>query len=389
MKSKNLLVVCNNFPDKEDTYVGGIFIKDQIKYLKDYFENVYVISPVAYGVGCLRKVKQEDYEFGNVRVYFPRYFNLPLFYFYARNFWIYLESRAILNLINKKEIKFDLIHAHYIWPSGLVGVELKNKFKVPVVITEHTSRTVYKELKRKNKNYIRALKLSDSIIRVNRKDVPLFIEAGVSPDKVFYIPNGYDGKKFVKIDEKRCRKKLNLPLDKKIILNVGNLYDEVKGHKYLIEAVGKIVNQRKDILCIIVGEGKLRSKLQKLINDLNLNGYVKLVGAKPHDEIPLWMNACDLLVLPSLMESFGLVQIEALACGKPVVAARNSGSEELIVNENLGYLVEPKNPDELAEKTLTALNKEWDEEHILNYVLRFRSKETAKEIFKVYEKLMN
>ena len=86
MEAKNLLVVTNSFPDKENKYVGDVFVKEQVKYLKNYFEKVYVISPVAYGVEYLRKTKHEDHEFDNVQVCFPKYVNLPLFYFYYRDF---------------------------------------------------------------------------------------------------------------------------------------------------------------------------------------------------------------------------------------------------------------------------------------------------------------
>ncbi|PKP59290.1 glycosyltransferase family 4 protein, partial [Candidatus Atribacteria bacterium HGW-Atribacteria-1] len=196
--------------------------------------------------------------------------------------------------------------------------------------------------------------------------------------------NSYDKNIFKPIPED-CKEGLNIPKNKKIILSVGML-EEIKGHEYLIKAMKKVIDKEKDVLCIIVGSGQLKSKLQRLINDLNLNDYVKLVGAKQHDEIPLWMNASDLFVLPSLNESFGIVQIEAMACGKPVVATRNGGSEEIVVNEKLGYLVESKNSDDLAEKILMTLDKEWNKEYILNYVKKFKSDEIAKETIKIYEK---
>ena len=113
-----------------------------------------------------------------------------------------------------------------------------------------------------------------------------------------------------------------------------------------------------------------------------------LVGGKPHSEIPIWMNACDLFVLPSLTESFGVVQIEALACGKPVVATRNGGSEEILTSEEYGLLVEPADPKDLAEKILLALDREWDQEANLAYAEQFTWENIAKEIVDVYEKVL-
>jgi glycosyltransferase involved in cell wall biosynthesis len=85
------------------------------------------------------------------------YEKLPLFYFYGRGFWVYLEKRAILKLIQKEKIKFDLIHAHFTWPSGAVAVVFKKEFKVPVVITEHTSVTFKKVIDKKDSEYVMLL----------------------------------------------------------------------------------------------------------------------------------------------------------------------------------------------------------------------------------------
>jgi glycosyltransferase involved in cell wall biosynthesis len=114
-----------------------------------------------------------------------------------------------------------------------------------------------------------------------------------------------------------------------------------------------------------------------------------LAGGKPHDEIPLWMNACDVFVLPSVRESFGVVQIEAMACGKPVVATLNGGSEEVIISDDYGLLVEPGDPDDLAEKILVALDREWDREEILTYVERFMWENIAEETMGVYTQILD
>jgi teichuronic acid biosynthesis glycosyltransferase TuaC len=113
-----------------------------------------------------------------------------------------------------------------------------------------------------------------------------------------------------------------------------------------------------------------------------------LLGSVPSDILPLWMNACDLFVLPSLSESFGVVQIEALACGKPVVSARNRGSEEVIISDEYGLLVEPADPEDLAEKILVALDRKWDREAILVYAERYTWENLAKEIVGVYAQIL-
>jgi glycosyltransferase involved in cell wall biosynthesis len=177
---------------------------------------------------------------------------------------------------------------------------------------------------------------------------------------------------------------LSLEKERKIILNISRLYEE-KGQKYLIDAMKIMTEKRKDVLCFIGGSGPLKDKLQKQINDSNLQDYVKLIGFVPDELLPIWMNACDVFVLPSLAESFGIVQIEAMACGKPVVATYNGGSEEIITSEDYGFLVGPANPEELTEIVLIALDKEWDGEKILEYAESFVWENITEEILNVYE----
>jgi glycosyltransferase involved in cell wall biosynthesis len=197
------------------------------------------------------------------------------------------------------------------------------------------------------------------------------------------IPNGFNDKLFYSRDSKNCRNTLNLPLDKKIILTVGYLI-EIKGHKYLVDAIGEVVKHRKDILCIIVGSGELKNKLQKQIKKTGLENSIILAGGRPHDEIPIWMNACDVFVLPSLRESFGVVQIEVLACGKPVVSTYNGGSEEIITSKEYGILVEPANSKKLAEAILIALDKDWNNETIKKYAEQYNYERISEEIMKIY-----
>jgi len=394
MKNKNLLIIANSFPHK-NCPTAGTFTKVQVDATAKYFNKVFVICPTPYMPAFISRfqfipsswrkaVNPINYSYNNVSVYFPKFFMLP--FNFSRKKAGEKAYKATLKVISRENISFDIIHAHFIHYAGAVGAKLKEKYKKPLIVTSHEDHDFFIE-QIKSKRSIFVYSAADKILRVNKRDLNELYAVGVDKDKLGHIPNAFDKYRFYPIDKVRCRKNLSLPNDKIVLLNVANL-ETYKGHEYLIKAISNVVSKNNDVLCFIVGNGSLKGKLQKLINNLNLNKYVKLLGEKPHDEIPLWMNACDLFVLPSLSESFGVVQIEAMACGKPVVATRNGGSEEIIVNEKLGYLVEPKNPDEMADKILLALNKKWDKEYILNYAKRFSSDEIAREILKVYEKVM-
>ncbi|OYT40052.1 MAG: glycosyl transferase family 1 [Candidatus Altiarchaeales archaeon ex4484_43] len=382
MRSKNLLIISTAFPDKLNEHIGNIFIKGQINYLKNYFEKVYVISLIPIWRELLLRYHFRNYNWNNVQVHYLLYVYPPPSYtpICMKRLWLYIVKKAVDRLIRSEKINFNVIHAHYTWPCGAIGVELKKEFDVPVIITEHTSLTLYKAFKKRDPHYLKAWKKCDAIIRVNKKDIPLLKKFN---ENVTNIPNGFDGKMFYPLNMIDCREKLNLPVDKKIILTIGML-DKVKGHQYLISAMNEILKHRQDIACYIIGNGKLKDKLKKQIKTLDLSEYIHLVGGKPHEEIPLWMNACDLFVLPSLSEGNPTVMFECLGCGKPFIGTKVGGIPEIITSEGYGFLVEPKNSKNLAEKILIALDKKWDEKKILNYAKQFTWEEIAKDIIKVY-----
>ena len=384
----NLLVIANKFPDQEDVYIGGIFIKNQIKYLSKYFKKIYVIIPSPISISTFEKMPAKNYKFENIYVYFVRYIDIPLFYFICRDLWTKIELYYVINFIKNHGIQFNLVHAHNTWRAGCIGVGIKKLFNVPVVITEHTSKILHDAIEKEDSLFIKTWKECDGIIRVNNKDMELFENIGISEKKIFSIPNGFDHKLFYYMDKCLVRAKLKLPMEKIILLSVGALLP-AKGYMYMLETMKQIVKKRSDVLYIIIGGGEFKKELEAKINKMDLTNYVVLLGSKPHPEISLWMNSCDLFVLPSLRESFGIVQIEAMACGKPVVATKNGGSEEIILNDKLGFLVEPADPEDLAEKIFLALDRKWNRENILVYAKQYEWEIISRNILGVYEQVLH
>ena len=376
---KKLLIITPAYPDEDRSFIGEIFVKNQLESLKKYFKEITIVAPVLFSFKILAKDKLcKNYIYDNIKVYFPRSFYIPIFYF--SKILIDNRLRVVKNLIKNENIEFDLIHAHFTWPSAYIGVKLKERFKKPVIVTIHENSGWFNEeivMDYALINY--AWKNADALIRVNKKDVPVLEKFNKN---VFSIPNGFSPE-FKPLDKNECRLKLHLPADIPIIFTLGWL-TERKGFNYLIDAMKIIAEKRREVLCFVGGSGPLKNKLQKQINNLNSQDYIKLMGFVPDELLPIWMNASDVFVLPSLAESFGIVQIEAMACGKPVVATYNTGSEEIITSEELGLLVEPANPEDLAEQILIAFDKEWDDEKIRKYAERFTWEDIAKEIVKVY-----
>ena len=297
--------------------------------------------------------------------------------------------KTVKDLLQKSEAFPDLVHAHFVWPNGFVGAKLKEEYATPFVVTAH-GYDIY-DLPFRDaewKEQIEAiLNAADAVITVSNSNRKCVERLNVTaPVKV--VPNGFRQDQFYPMETEICRRTLNLPIDRKIILSVGNLM-EGKGHTYLIDAMSEVVREREDILCLIVGRGELKHKLEKKISSVGLEQYVRLVGGRHHGEIPLWMNACDLFVLPSLRESFGIVQVEAMACGKPVVATRNGGSEEIVIPGKTGLLSDAADPFSLAENIVRALDTSWDTDAIVKYSTVYSWSNVVKEVLRVYNSIRN
>ncbi len=383
LKDKTLLILTPSYPNEDESFIAETFVKYQVAELKQYFKKIIVIAPVLRSFGYLEKDRLcKDYTYDNVEVYYPRSIYIPISWLSK----ILIDNRlqAVERCIEEHHLHFDLIHAHFTWPSGYIGVRLREKYGKPVITTIHENGDWFDQEVGMNHPLINtAWSGADALIRVNQKDVPVLKHYN---EQVYSIPNGFSPA-FRPIDTAVARERLGLPGDARVIFTLGNLIKR-KGFNYLIDAMEQVCSQQDDVLCFIGGAGPERESLQGQIDRLGLGERVRLLGSVPSDILPLWMNACDLFVLPSLSESFGVVQIEALACGKPVVSARNRGSEEVVISDEYGLLVEPADPEDLAEKILVALDREWDREAILEYAQRYTWKNIAKEIMGVYAQIL-
>lgn len=298
------------------------------------------------------------------------------------------QFKKTMNIINSRNIEFDLIHSHFLWSSGFVGAELKRTLGKPLVLTAHGYDIYSLPFRSKfwKEQITEILNAADAIITVSGNNRRFIEELNIS-NNVEVIPNGYSPNLFYKRSQIDCRSLLGLPQEKKVIVCVGNLVP-IKGHQILIQAMIKVMSE-VDALCYIVGSGQLEKDLNKEIHNLGLSDKVFLVGGRPHEEIPYWIGASDLFVLPSLMEGNPTVMFECLACGKPFIGTKVGGIPEIITSTDYGLLVEPGDVDDLHRQIMIGLFKNWDENKILEYAVQFSWPKLAERIVAVYSKLLH
>ncbi len=386
LKSKNLLLITPHFK---------AFIQGQATQIRPFLNDTLILQPVPYFSNValhlpyfrryfrfLRVFRESNEAIPDFTLISPKFFTLPIKVVQRRN--SYLAAKSCIKALSKNTLNFDLIHAHFL-DNGFIAARLKSLYNTPFVLTAHGGDfydlpfrdSWYNALAR----YV--LNEADQVITVSQFNAGKLLSLGVRPNKLRVIPNGYDEKLFKPVSPIEARKKLGLPLNKKILLSVGNLV-AVKGHTYLLDAMKFVLRKRDDVILLIIGPGSLSENLRKKTRILNLERKVFIIGEVEHEEIPVWMNACDVFILPSLMESFGVVSIESMACGKPVVGTRVGGTPEILRSDDVGILVEPSNPKSMSEGILKAVDKEWVAETIIKYARQYSWANIVEQIMNVY-----
>jgi glycosyltransferase involved in cell wall biosynthesis len=184
------------------------------------------------------------------------------------------------------------------------------------------------------------------------------LEFGVPPSKVRAILNGCDEATFRPQDRAAARSKLGVAGDTQLVAFTGNLVP-VKGLSYLIEAAANLIASGRRITVVLIGNGPLEPALRSLCSRRNIPGNVLFAGSCAPARVAEWLAASDVFCLPSLSEGYPNVVLEALSCGRPVVASAVGGVPELL-DASCGILVPPRSPALLADALKAALDRHWD-----------------------------
>jgi len=371
----NVLVITSMFPSRALPN-HAVFVKNRILRASKQC-SIKVVVPIPY-FPCLNFLKRYSFRkqipeydiIDGMKVYYPRFLSIPKFLKPLDGFFLFLTC---LIFIKRKlnDFDFELIDSHLAFPDGFGAVLLGNYLNKPVTITlrGHDINDLprfpvrFRQLKY-------ALKNADQIFSVAKALKDRAVSFGIDKKKIIVSSNGVDTSVFRAYDMYEMRKELNLPLDKKIIVSVGNLVER-KGFHILIEALRILRDRyRNDAYLVIVGgpgeEGDYSEVLFRLIHELNLSKYVTMAGPQKNSDLYKWYNASDISCLASSKEGWANVLLESLACGKPVVATNVWGTPEVICSEKYGILTE-RNPKVMASALSKALDIKWDQDAIIAY----------------------
>lgn len=285
--------------------------------------------------------------------------------------------QGILAFAEAKSIRYDLIHAHY-WLSGLAGLELRKAWDLPLIQMFHTLGVMKNRVARSPSEIEpeerveaekRLLREADRVVAATQAELAQIQWLYQVPtDNVVVIPPGVDTARFYPIPQDEAKEYVGVPEDRHLILFVGRIAP-LKGIDTLLEAIGLLCEQGfldavPIAVAVIGGEpdasrdelSAAMQSLERFCEERGLKEIVRFLGRRDQDSLPYYYSAADVVVVPSHYESFGLVALEAMACGRAVVASETGGLAFLIRDGETGFHVPAGDPSALAGRLAELLS---------------------------------
>lgn len=272
----------------------------------------------------------------------------------------FVESRGLIKRLRR--FGPDIAVGYWIYPDGDATVRAARALGIPAVIGALGS-DIHVRSGMTARQTRHAIAAADALITVSEAMRETAIrEFGAAPAKVHTITNGFNASIFHPQPQDAARRQLGIDDDAKLIIYVGR-FVEAKGLRELMASFGALAATDARLRLALVGDGVMREELTRLVRDSGLAGRISMPGGIAPAKVAQWIAAADVLTLPSWSEGYPNVVVEALACGRPVVATDVGGTAE-IVNRNNGLLVPPRDTEALAAALSRALGIRWDFEAI-------------------------
>lgn len=382
--SQHILILSNGYPSVYRS-LSGSFWKDQAEELaaQKCIVGLIATTPISFkdiAIKGVRFLKFEKKCVKKVFTYVFRFPNIPKLNFLESFISLYIGF-LFFKIYKRKHGLPDVIHVHR-YEAGLLAIKIKEKYGIPYVVTEHSSRFLYNTLgKIEIKISLKVFQKADRCIAVSESLSKIL--SNKYKTHFDYLPNIVDTTFFKRIDKIEKNSHFSF-------FSAGNL-DSNKNHTMLIDAFNLFHQMNTNSKLYIAGEGCEVDSLLKKIKELNLENSVVLLGKLSRRDMVKLNNECHVFVLPSIKETFGVVLIEALSTGIPIISTNSGGPNSIITNKYLGEIC-----DINIESLFNAMKKvysnydEYSTESIVNYVNKnFSKQKIISELLDIYLSIHN
>lgn len=355
-------MITSSYPRFEGD-IAGTFVRSLAENISALGHEVHVLAPYDAAASELH---------GSVHVHRFRYFVGKRWYLigYAKSLDSDVSLRKTVYLLLpfytiaafwelyrlQRRVPIDVIHAHWVVPSGAIAALVAKCTHTPLVISLHGSDVFMLE-----RNIIAnwaarwAFAQAAQVTACSSDLLQRAKRHGLSPRKVQFIPYGVAHNRFHMDPDSSLalRRQLGIAADAPVVLALGRLVYK-KGFEYLVRAIPYLTKQFSNLRVIIAGDGPLYDDLLRLGQELGVQNQLLLIRGVPWTDTPRYLNMCDVFVVPSVHDHEGNVDglpnvlLEAMSCGKPVIATRVAGIPEVIEDQQNGLLVEERDPHQLA-----------------------------------------
>jgi glycosyltransferase involved in cell wall biosynthesis len=391
----NIFYIPSWYPNPNDP-VYGIFIKEEIELLARHYPDLNIaVSTWGQGdedyllwvgkpfssIGKLLRKKKTNFPVLEQNHYFAPAFSWTRKFLNGNRAGIVDANRKNLQKAISDFGTIDLIHVYASYPGAIVADQLSKEYKIPYIITSHMSPFPFEEFLKFDGSMVdwlaKPIRNASAIIATSQSAKRDIEKYGFEVTEVIPIARDLD---LFTIDPSVPKNEVFT------FLAVGRLVPQ-KGFDLLLQAFANLEGKFR---LRIVGDGEDRNKLEKMIRDLGLVEAVTLTGAMDRKGVIKEMQSCDVYVLSSRHETFGNVVVEAAACGKPVIATKCGGPED-IVTDDVGILIEKDSVEALIQAMSSAIQLKEnlkDSEIRMSVVKNFDSGNVTRDIVHIYDKVL-
>ena len=326
----NILVITPDYPDKYKVHYP--FVKQLVDEFARQGHHCYVVAPYSITKNK-RKYQEAEQEGNNITIYRPNYISFSRYKISTFCPSQFFRKKAINRALRSLPVKPDVVYCHF-WECGLEGYCFAKKSDIPLFVASGESNI---STLMRNKQVPADLKdVVDGVICVSTKNKEESISLGfTSAEKCFVKPNAVNSELFKKLDKTECRQHLGVPKEAFVVVFVGS-FIERKGPQRVADAVQRIND--KPVYSFFIGKGN-----QEPICD-----NILYKGSLRHEEIPMYLNAADVFVLPTLAEGCCNAIVEAMSCGLPIISSNLSFNWDVLDNTN-SIMIDPNNIEQISE----------------------------------------